>query len=1361
MSTRGGPRLQVGSAAWIVEERNSALEIANSEIEEFSFSARNELDWLNEHMAEIFSENQTNVAELFKTPGKLRGKTPMTARRANLPEVRVPLADVFSSTPKNAPNPFAISNLATTQSRTPKIQVAEDRPQLALSPTIHRTTSPFKVVSPPKRAPAAPPSIPFTDSGYHGSQSQPFDTVHSDFCDNDDDVDMVDSPDRDAETRDFGVSDAIEPGEQPSPTLTHEEFESADEDEAHQATANVDLVPSSDLAQPSSPPVSRKLTMMSPKMSSPKKTASPGRTSPIRTSPVRTSPQRSSPQKALPERPSPKKQIAASSSPQKGFPKPTETLSSERHVEDHADDGDDEAMDDVKSPSERSSPIRGYRSSINFASLPAREPLASKKSLGGNRTSMTHHGDFARPSIFGRQTGGKSLGNVTRHDESDDSQDDMEVDDEVAVQNPDATTKVAEHTKTYTQMLHEQISMLGKSQAPAPRSSKSLANVLPAQLGASAQQSQEQTESAAEFKRKSTTKSPPPSRPPQFMATPAPGAFPEDDDDEWIDPPNKTAPTPAPRVSSPRPQLRKSLSAEVMENVAGKSSVSGSEFEAVSASPVSSWRARTSSPRKNGTSGHLKSVSVPAFTMADPFESHDEEGDDPSLKKTVSAISNPYLPPVMEDVFSSAPKSPTRTFRDNNPLNKIKNKMSSLFKSAKDLTASGAVASVEGKMLATPSTSRFGFYSNTSVDSLRKPDNVSYPDLTKQLSAVSRPGSPARPASPRRTRQSAERDRAEAREREKEAKVKEKELKEMRRIEKENEKLEKARKKENDKARVFSKEQERKQQLVLQKEQEQALQAQARQDFKTPAPVRKPVGKTSPKPTRTSPRGTKGRADNNGFSDELDEDMADATATVTMPIPPSSIQRPGTSASVRAPQQANRRPKPPTKESLSKSTRQPPPTVIRLNPGTIQRPGFHPSKSVPASVQPPSLHRQPSTKALNEKRSAPDFKASGSLASKKRKEQEEQDAQRKRDAKAKAENERKRAESAAAVEEQRKAALAAEAHRAAIEKAKRTPAPPPAVRTQPNGPPDYGLADKAPARPPSRLGSTMHQDSRLVNMPLQNTGKPSMKRPLQQDEGSSRSQQQRAAQPSYQSQESKRQRLSEEFDDDIHMADRMKAPVRAPSVGPKRELAQPKSVFSHGYAKTSTLHQSTVKSQHHTSAVKSGYLDTQQFAKGAIPFKVNPASQGQPLKTPARNIANGGSIPRSSVAKPAGTRSSPRFNPQDGEAIELEEIQTDDEDDDDGHIKVAEWADSPALKAALMAQEHVDPMQVFGPPAPLDMEAVFNKTKDRWHKFRARTSSANWSGTDQLSQDEIKKEQWAREKITRDGGWSYELSKNL
>lgn len=57
MAGMRGPRLQVGSAAWVAEERSGALQIAQSEVEEFTFSARNELDWLNEHMGAIFDEN--------------------------------------------------------------------------------------------------------------------------------------------------------------------------------------------------------------------------------------------------------------------------------------------------------------------------------------------------------------------------------------------------------------------------------------------------------------------------------------------------------------------------------------------------------------------------------------------------------------------------------------------------------------------------------------------------------------------------------------------------------------------------------------------------------------------------------------------------------------------------------------------------------------------------------------------------------------------------------------------------------------------------------------------------------------------------------------------------------------------------------------------------------------------------------------------------------------------------------------------------------------------------------------------------------------------------------------------------------
>lgn len=164
-----------------------------------------------------------------------------------------------------------------------------------------------------------------------------------------------------------------------------------------------------------------------------------------------------------------------------------------------------------------------------------------------------------------------------------------------------------------------------------------------------------------------------------------------------------------------------------------------------------------------------------------------------------------------------------------------------------------------------------------------------------------------------------------------------------------------------------------------------------------------------------------------------------------------------------------------------------------------------------------------------------------------------------------------------------------------------------------------------------------------------------------------------------------------------------------------------------------------------------------QISKGTIPFAPNANSAGAAYKTPARIGAFAG-------AK-SGTKSIPRSSPQyqHGESIELPEIQTDDEDEEDEAqgMAVAPWADSPDLRRALVRQETMDPSQIFGPPAPLNMEEVFNKSKERWHKFRARTSSANWSGLDRLTEDDIRKDLAARDKLRREGGWSYEMSKDM
>ncbi|KAL7416507.1 inner centromere protein [Mrakia frigida] len=90
------------------------------------------------------------------------------------------------------------------------------------------------------------------------------------------------------------------------------------------------------------------------------------------------------------------------------------------------------------------------------------------------------------------------------------------------------------------------------------------------------------------------------------------------------------------------------------------------------------------------------------------------------------------------------------------------------------------------------------------------------------------------------------------------------------------------------------------------------------------------------------------------------------------------------------------------------------------------------------------------------------------------------------------------------------------------------------------------------------------------------------------------------------------------------------------------------------------------------------------------------------------------------------------------EAIELPDIKSeysdsDDEDRDSSKQALPSWAQSPEIRNALREQESHNPDDIFGPMKPLSMEEVF---RARAGKFRARSSSANWGGTDRLTPQE-------------------------
>lgn len=93
--------------------------------------------------------------------------------------------------------------------------------------------------------------------------------------------------------------------------------------------------------------------------------------------------------------------------------------------------------------------------------------------------------------------------------------------------------------------------------------------------------------------------------------------------------------------------------------------------------------------------------------------------------------------------------------------------------------------------------------------------------------------------------------------------------------------------------------------------------------------------------------------------------------------------------------------------------------------------------------------------------------------------------------------------------------------------------------------------------------------------------------------------------------------------------------------------------------------------------------------------------------------------------------------PVPSESIELPEVNSeysDSEDEDRPRtFNPPEWAQSPELRQALEAQSTINPDDIFGAIRPLRMEEMF---KARASRFRARTSSANWSGTDRLTVEE-------------------------
>ena len=308
----------------------------------------------------------------------------------------------------------------------------------------------------------------------------------------------------------------------------------------------------------------------------------------------------------------------------------------------------------------------------------------------------------------------------------------------------------------------------------------------------------------------------------------------------------------------------------------------------------------------------------------------------------------------------------------------------------------------------------------------------------------------------------------------------------------------------------------------------------------------------------------------------------------------------------------------------------------------------------------------------------------------------------------------------------------------------------------------------AGVRHPSKL-HTVQDYSRPPNQPSCNPARPPIKRVFEPDPDDEPVRPVRVTNgQSYQQTDKKRRRTEDEDVQELMV----RPPIRRSTLrkvkklnhedqfivnnsqdAPKQSIfinnhagAQPSSnnyPYSSSLLKSSTLNQAL---QHPSQAPRPGpFVEMAKYANGKIPFAEAP---NPPAKSPLR--------PKQPVFAPA--KSSPQY--VNGENIELDDIPTDsdEEESEDEKAKVsmlADWAQSPQLRQILEEQErNANPDEIFGPPRSPHMEEMFKERRDR---FRNRTSSANWNGSDRLTEEEIRSDRAKRERLRKEGGWFFGL----
>ncbi|KAL4863639.1 hypothetical protein BDV12DRAFT_177259 [Aspergillus spectabilis] len=637
-----GARAQkpVGSAAWISTEKENCTQLVDQEMEEIEFPVRYEMEWLNEHMAEVLSNNQFNFTDVFKTPGKLRGKTPRTLRKRDATENRVPLSEIFSSIKKNR---------------------ADTR--FSLGPAVHR--SPTKAPAPSVPTPSAQakskahpqPQYPDltkninsfsqynTDSGYHGM---------SDIGGDDDDEMVLTqvAPGSQLSTQPFEL-EPIVATEAPRRSsidrrTTDASFHSAREDVRLRGETvepmNID-----------SPQQHRK--------EEPHKEEAPETDAPVESTDMESKADAIMEDKPASE-PEPVIIVdaedttsgkAAESSPVRASAQPA-SPSPQKLDEPEKDEMALDNLNDIGSPSDGDSPARPpiRKSSLSFASLPAREPLTSK-SLGGSRLSRTSHIEPVKSTVPGSAYLGRQTGHRTTQAVEDSDRMDVDEIREASNEVSDTDTKATKlHNKSSTQRLHEKICMLGKMQPSRPTKS------IPAVAGLSARVSYPELPAAKPEAKQEGTAKPREATPPSTTNV----------DDDWIKP-----------MSSPFQPVPKSqtISKYTVPPTSDAPEEPSSLIKSKPEEPRTIVRQASETARDKST--------TPIFSSPQRFGHQKSASVNIDAKMTTTPIGSPS--------------------RQDGPLSASKSRLQSIVRSAKGLfTSSGGISAAARKEASSPEAPR-------------------------------------------------------------------------------------------------------------------------------------------------------------------------------------------------------------------------------------------------------------------------------------------------------------------------------------------------------------------------------------------------------------------------------------------------------------------------------------------------------------------------------------------------------------------------------------------------------------------------------------------------------------------------------